>query len=149
MRLVIQRKIVEALKYIFWVRFSLIDPARTLHFDPIRYFQCLNMKRAYGSTNSDGAKRHRFTSGSYGTLHPENPYRDKPPSFSLLGQTYPALRAHLRRNGSRNSIDFTDIDASCVLTETLLHHDFNITMTLPRDCLCPPLPNRLNYLCWM
>jgi 23S rRNA A1618 N6-methylase RlmF len=31
----------------------------------------------------------------------------------------------------------------------LLLHNFRLEVDLPNDRLCPPVPNRLNYLCWL
>lgn len=31
----------------------------------------------------------------------------------------------------------------------MLHHDFDIEWDVPLDRLCPPVANRLNYICWL
>jgi hypothetical protein len=38
---------------------------------------------------------------------------------------------------------------SRALTKVLLLHNFRLQVDLPNDRLCPPVPNRLNYLCWL
>lgn len=35
------------------------------------------------------------------------------------------------------------------LSKILLKHDFNLIVNLDNNHLCPPIPNRLNYLCWL
>ena len=36
-----------------------------------------------------------------------------------------------------------------MLTKVLLLHDFGLNINLPPNRLCPPIPNRINYLCWL
>jgi 23S rRNA A1618 N6-methylase RlmF len=37
-----------------------------------------------------------------------------------------------------------------MLTRALLAEDFNIKVwDIPEGCLIPPIPQRLNYLCWV
>ncbi|KAG0324892.1 hypothetical protein BGZ99_001311 [Dissophora globulifera] len=35
------------------------------------------------------------------------------------------------------------------LTYTLLRRDFSIELDIPVDSLCPAIPNRVNYICWI
>ncbi|KAH9889026.1 hypothetical protein C8Q73DRAFT_709419 [Cubamyces lactineus] len=81
-------------------------------------------------------------------MHPRNPYRT-PPDFVALAEAYPSLKPHitLTRNGA--SIDFKNEVAQRLLTEAILFRDFALKVTLPPGRLCPPVPNRLNYILWL
>lgn len=48
-------------------------------------------------------------------------------------------------------IDFSDAKVVAALTKTLLLHDFQLSVKIPDDdsYLCPPVPNRVNYVCWV
>ncbi len=61
-----------------------------------------------------------------------------------------AIYQHSEQEGSEDSavtLDFKDINACICLTETLLSNDFSVSISLPTNRLCPPVPNRLDYLC--
>jgi hypothetical protein len=84
--------------------------------------------------------------------HEKNPYKNRPPDFSALAAKHPdMLGPHVRLNKTtgRGSLDFTDIEAAQALTRTLLLHDFGLKVDILKGHLCPPLPNRINYLCWL
>ncbi|KAI8631903.1 hypothetical protein F5Y19DRAFT_379575 [Xylariaceae sp. FL1651] len=66
--------------------------------------------------------------------------------FAILGQKYPEFGAVLK-DGTQ--LDFTDPAAVMQLTKTLLKEDFGLQIDLPPDRLCPPVPNRHNYLLWL
>ena len=52
---------------------------------------------------------------------------------------------------SQLTLDFKNPAASKALTSALLLHDFKLKVTLPSNdlFLCPPVPNRVNYICWI
>ncbi|KAI0050187.1 S-adenosyl-L-methionine dependent methyltransferase [Auriscalpium vulgare] len=82
-------------------------------------------------------------------MHPRNPYRT-PPDFNALAGTYPPLRPFIRQTANGGgTIDFKNDAAQRRLTEALLKRDFQIVLKLPEDRLCPPVPNRLNYVLWI
>ncbi|ETS75893.1 hypothetical protein PFICI_12837 [Pestalotiopsis fici W106-1] len=60
--------------------------------------------------------------------------KDKPLQFYLKGERH---------------LDFTDPKAVVQLTKSLLKVDFGLTFELPDDRLCPPVPNRHNYILWI
>ncbi|KAJ8591203.1 S-adenosyl-L-methionine dependent methyltransferase [Rhizopogon salebrosus TDB-379] len=82
-------------------------------------------------------------------MHPRNPYNE-PPDFTDLARHYPPLRPHVFINHTGSStINFKSLPAQRRLTEALCHRDYGLSLTLPDDRLCPPIPNRLNYVLWL
>ncbi|KAF9260061.1 S-adenosyl-L-methionine dependent methyltransferase [Marasmius fiardii PR-910] len=79
-------------------------------------------------------------------MHPRNIYRQTP-DFRQLAVSYPPLKHFLQPHP--NCIDFQDEEAQRCVTEALLHRDFDLEVQLPRNRLCPPVPNRLNYILWI
>ncbi|KAF9448929.1 hypothetical protein P691DRAFT_728779 [Macrolepiota fuliginosa MF-IS2] len=72
--------------------------------------------------------------------------------FEELARTYPPLLEYLipANPPSRwKTIDFRNEQAQRCLTQALLYRDFRVQLTLPEDRLCPPVPNRLNYVLWI
>jgi 23S rRNA (adenine1618-N6)-methyltransferase len=104
-------------------------------------------------------------------MHPYNPYRFFPPKFAALAARSEKLARLVHRRselevrdcrddtdtGSRGDhdeeeqtyIDFRDAQSSIALTEAMLEQDFGIHITLRQDRLCPPVPNRINYIAWL
>ncbi|KZT39764.1 hypothetical protein SISSUDRAFT_1045075 [Sistotremastrum suecicum HHB10207 ss-3] len=82
-------------------------------------------------------------------MHPRNPYK-KPLDFSALASVFWPLKEFLITTSEGSSVvDFKDPDAQRCLTRALLKRDFDIELTLPEDRLCPPVPNRFNYVLWL
>ncbi|KAF8941905.1 hypothetical protein BGZ47_007069 [Haplosporangium gracile] len=93
-------------------------------------------------------------------MHPNNPYFNNPPDFVALAQLYPSLAPFVTVKSSESSkgtsgletrgiINFQDPSALRELTYCLLKKDFSLNLEIPFDSLCPPIPNRLNYICWI
>ncbi|KAI1474337.1 hypothetical protein F4774DRAFT_414967 [Daldinia eschscholtzii] len=66
--------------------------------------------------------------------------------FRVLGQHDPEFEAALERGSHLN---FNNPKSVMQLTKTLLKRDFDLTVDLPMDRLCPPIPNRHNYILWL
>ncbi|KAH9847987.1 S-adenosyl-L-methionine dependent methyltransferase [Lenzites betulinus] len=81
-------------------------------------------------------------------MHPRNPYKT-PPDFLVLADAHPPLREHIIHTPNGPSIDFRNDASQRALTEAFLSRDFAIRITLPPARLCPPVPNRLNYILWL
>ncbi|TDH73359.1 hypothetical protein CCR75_007113 [Bremia lactucae] len=97
-------------------------------------------------------ERRRPTPHLSALTHDRNRYKDKPPDFYALGQIYPEFKQYLRNiddDMCRASLAWNDPFAVRELTKTLLLHDFGLQWNIPINRLCPPLPNRLNYIHWI
>ncbi|RYP67567.1 hypothetical protein DL771_007179 [Monosporascus sp. 5C6A] len=66
--------------------------------------------------------------------------------FPALGEQDRELGS-LLQGGSR--LEFTNPLAVMQLTKTLLRLHFGLRVDLPLDRLCPPVPNRHNYILWL
>ncbi|KAH9064375.1 S-adenosyl-L-methionine dependent methyltransferase [Lactarius vividus] len=90
------------------------------------------------------------SSGFQLIMHERNLYKT-PPDFESLAHAYPPLQPHVIRAPEDGSptIDFHDETAQRRLTQALLFRDFDIQLEIPDDRLCPPVPNRLNYVLWL
>lgn len=89
---------------------------------------------------------------SYSRCALRAPCQDLSSQFYLL--TFASLPSNslispLSSSTVKNSIDFRDPAALRTLTEVLLKHDFQLHVPLREDRLCPPVPNRLNYVLWL
>lgn len=82
----------------------------------------------------------------------DNPYQSQPPDFAKLAEVYPdTFGKHVKyAAGNKQAyINFHDAEAVRSLSRVLLLHDFGIHVEMPENKLCPPIPNRLNYILWI
>ncbi|CAM9798620.1 unnamed protein product [Ectocarpus sp. 13 AM-2016] len=104
---------------------------------------CKNKKKPW--------KVHASASG--GKMHDANLYRHYRPDFRELAREYPdTFGPHVRDDPDtgRATIDWADPAAMRELTRVMLRHDFGLReWDAPLDRLCPPVANRLNYICWL
>ncbi|KAJ9614214.1 hypothetical protein H2200_002350 [Cladophialophora chaetospira] len=73
---------------------------------------------------------------------PDNIYENDV-DFTTLALRYPEFAKRLKPN---RQLDFSDPESVRQLTKCLLHRDFDLTIDLPDDRLCPPVPSRFNYI---
>lgn len=74
----------------------------------------------------------------------KSPLPHFPPSLSSGSQLTAQFRLH-----DGDKLDFNDPAAMLQLTKTLLKQNFGLKIELPDDRLCPPVPNRHNYILWL
>jgi len=67
--------------------------------------------------------------------------------FKTLARTNPAFK-QLWQSAS-GKLDFQDPATTKTLSRALLQSDFGLQLDVPDDRLCPPIPNRWNYVSWM
>ncbi|CAM9387291.1 unnamed protein product, partial [Scytosiphon promiscuus] len=88
-----------------------------------------------------------------GSMHDANLYRHYRPDFRELAREYPeTFGPHVRDDPDtgRATVDWADPAAMRELTRVMLRHDFGLLeWDAPLDRLCPPVANRLNYVCWL
>lgn len=68
-----------------------------------------------------------------------------PPDFKQIA----ALDADFAAVVKGRDLDFKDPKAVLQLSKTLLKLDFGLSLDLPSNRLCPPIPNRHNYILWL
>ncbi|ORY98086.1 hypothetical protein BCR43DRAFT_563402 [Syncephalastrum racemosum] len=81
--------------------------------------------------------------------HSRNIYANKPLDFEILVKEFPALEPFITVHKNRLQFDFLNADGQRALTKALLKRDFGLSVKLPHDRLCPPVPNRLDYILWV
>ncbi|KAK3640626.1 hypothetical protein LTR56_003689 [Elasticomyces elasticus] len=79
----------------------------------------------------------------------ERTYYDGDVDFDKLAAEDADFDAICKFSKDKRWLDFQDPKVVHQLTKTLLKSDFNLTITLPPDRLCPPVPVRWNYIHWI
>ena len=72
--------------------------------------------------------------------------------FDQLAALYPEefATAHIQNKSSSQSAFNPSSEFNKSLTRCLLRHHFSLQLpSLPEGRLCPPIPNRANYVCWL
>lgn len=107
--------------------------------------------KPYRSSVHDAGKSGQ--SAKYDMLHPKNPYYRHPLDiFALHREHRETLGPYIQVRDffkKKAIFDWKSADGMRALTKVLLLRDFGLHVDVAPDFLCPPLPNRLNYLCWL
>jgi len=82
-------------------------------------------------------------------LHPRHPFKDSPPNFALLAKKYEDFASFVTIKKGRGHVNFRDAEAVRAVTKVLLKDMYGIDFDMPLHHLCPPVPQRLNYLLWV
>jgi 23S rRNA (adenine1618-N6)-methyltransferase len=67
--------------------------------------------------------------------------------FEALSQKDEEFREIWMKSSGR--LDFQDPETCRVLSKAILQTDFDLQIEVPDDRLCPPIPNRWNYVAWI
>jgi 23S rRNA A1618 N6-methylase RlmF len=76
-------------------------------------------------------------------------------NFLSLAQQYAYFRPFVSERSAGGggaaygTLDWQDPAALLALTRVLLQHDFGLEFSMPLNHLCPPVPQRLNYVHWI
>ena len=82
--------------------------------------------------------------------HTRNPYQEPLDLHELSKARGGALSRFVTRSaGGELKFAWKSAEAMRMLTEVLLERDFGVEVKCHPGRLCPPLPNRLNYLYWL
>jgi hypothetical protein len=112
-----------------------------------------NDLRPSDTTDQKSEEKYHWSFDQNSKMHPRNKYCMNPPNFKQLAALYPDFGRYVnaRKDGGAPSgcIDWRDPNATLALTKTLLRHDFDLDWELPEGFLCPPIPQRANYIHWI
>ncbi|GJQ09286.1 hypothetical protein GpartN1_g1077.t1 [Galdieria partita] len=72
-------------------------------------------------------------------------FRDGRPDFEKLAQLDDELSKYYRRG----RLDFRKERVCISLTRAIFLHEFGLQWSIPPGHLCPAIPSRLEYLCWI
>jgi 23S rRNA (adenine1618-N6)-methyltransferase len=100
--------------------------------------------------NPAAAEELQSLASGYASLHERNPYLNRPPDFAALAAAHDFLAPYVFFTATgAASIDWRRPEALLALTRALLLADFGVAFDMPLNHLCPPVPQRLNYLLWV
>ncbi|CZT19704.1 uncharacterized protein RCC_05556 [Ramularia collo-cygni] len=77
------------------------------------------------------------------------PYYERDVDFEALAKQDADFAAIAQTAKSRGFIDFRNPKIVQQLAKSLLNQDFKLSLSLPDDRLCPPIPVRWNYIRWI
>ena len=91
-----------------------------------------------------------WKTGKASGLHPDNPHQGRY-NMAALVEAVPELTAFLTTSPrGEQTIDFSNNDAVVCLNKALLKERYGIEhWHLPAGFLCPPIPGRADYLCYL
>ncbi|MGJ8666042.1 MAG: 23S rRNA (adenine(1618)-N(6))-methyltransferase RlmF [Patiriisocius sp.] len=83
-------------------------------------------------------------------MHPKNPH-NAPYNFLKLTEKHSALSPFVFENDhNTTTIDFSNPEAVLHLNKAILKTDYNVVdWNIPPHYLCPPIPGRMDYLCYL
>ncbi|GEQ86376.1 ribosomal RNA large subunit methyltransferase F [Patiriisocius marinistellae] len=83
-------------------------------------------------------------------MHPKNPH-NTPYNFTKLIEAHPGLsRFVFENNYNTTTINFSNPDAVLHLNKAILKNDYAVVdWEIPPHYLCPPIPGRMDYLCYL